>query len=111
MEQYWDLIQARVCRKCVDGDGRGHCLLPATEPCALRESLPEIIRIARETESGTYEDSVNALRSQICDRCSHQLNDGTCRKRDRLECALDRYYVLVLDVLDDVRTGTFWAIP
>lgn len=110
MEQYWDLIQARVCRKCLDGDGRGNCLLPATESCALRDSLSEIIRIARETDSGTYEDSVNALRSQICSRCSHQMNDGTCLKRDSLECALDRYYVLVLDVLDEVRAGTFRAV-
>lgn len=107
MKQYWSLIQDKVCRKCIDGDGRGNCRLPSTLSCALKESLPEIVRIARETEGGSYEDSVNALRAGICSRCVHQLGDGTCVLRSTLECALDRYYLLVLDVIDEVRLGTF----
>ncbi|MBI4418768.1 MAG: hypothetical protein HY563_08320 [Ignavibacteriales bacterium] len=107
METYWDLIQAKVCRKCMDGDGRGNCRLPRTESCGLKESLPEVVRIARETQSGTYEDFVNALRAQVCSRCRYQLDDGTCPLRTTLECALDRYSLLVLDVIDGTQASTF----
>ena len=39
MEQYWNLVQARVCHKCIDGDRKGNCLLPADQSCALRDFL------------------------------------------------------------------------
>ena len=35
MEQYWNLVQARVCHKCIDGDRKGNCLLPADQSCAV----------------------------------------------------------------------------
>lgn len=103
MEQYWSLIQDKICRKCIDGDGRGNCRLPAAESCAIQEFLPQIVQTVRSVDSDSYSVYVSALRSGICAHCPGQDADGVCKKRDDLECALDRYYGLVLAIIDDVK--------
>lgn len=107
MEQYWDRIQSRICRKCIDGDGTGNCRLPQSEQCALRQFLPAIVDTVSAIDSDSYDEYVRALRSNICSQCSEQLPSGACIRRDTLECALDRYYGLVLQIIDEARAGTF----
>jgi hypothetical protein len=102
MEAQWDVMKQRICRKCIDGNGKGNCRLPMNESCALEAFFPELIRVVRNVQSSSYEDYIAALRSDICSRCDHQMPDGTCRKRVSLECALDRYYPLVLDIIEEV---------
>lgn len=104
MEEYWNLMQGRICRKCIDGDGRGNCRLPAGESCALQEFLPRIVRTVRSVSAHSYRAYVDLLRSEICALCPEQDTHGVCRKRDQLECALDRYYPLVISLIEDVRT-------
>lgn len=103
MEQFWSLIQKRICRKCIDGNGKGDCRLPAEQACAIQEFLPQIVQTVKSIDSDSYEEYVRALRSSICARCPGQGENGVCRKRDHLECALDRYYSLVLDMVEDVK--------
>jgi hypothetical protein len=43
---------------------------------------------------------VNSLRRNVCALCDEQKEDGTCRKRDQLECALDRYFPIVIEVVE-----------
>lgn len=99
----WDSIQHRVCPKCIDGNRKGDCLLLAGETCALKESFNEIVSAVSGVRSDRYEDYVVAIRSGICANCVHQDADGVCRKRNHLECALDRYLPLVIDVIDAAR--------
>lgn len=107
MENSWSVIQSRICRKCIDGDGRGNCRLPRGEQCALQQFLPAIVEIVSSLDSGSYDDYLRALRSQVCEQCREQLPDGRCLKRASLECALDRYYGLVIQVIDEAHAGTF----
>lgn len=100
---YWELLHARICHRCIDGDGKGDCRLPATEVCALKAFLPEIITTITKMQSGSYHAYVNALRNQVCSQCDGQRADGTCSKRETLECALDRYYPLVVEAIESVR--------
>ena len=100
---YWELLQARICHRCLDGDGKGNCRLPAGEECALKVFLPEIVGTITRMKSGSYHAYVNALRNQVCAHCDGQREDGTCSKRETLECALDRYYPLVIEVIESVR--------
>src|SRR3972149_2498706 len=100
---YWELLHARICHRCIDGDGKGNCRLPATEQCALKVFLPEIITTITKMQSGSYHAYVNALRNQVCSQCDAQRADGTCSKRETLECALDRYYPLIVEVIESVR--------
>ena len=103
MDQQWDAIRQKVCRKCIDGDSKGGCRLPIDETCGLEEFFPEIVQTVRSVHSDSYQDYVNALRLNICAHCEHQFANGTCRKRDTLECALDRYLPVVIDVIESVK--------
>jgi hypothetical protein len=103
MDQYWDSVRQKVCRKCLDGDGKGNCRLPIDDSCGLEEFFPEIVQTVSRMQSSSLQDYVAALRANICAHCEHQFDVGTCRKRDTLECALDRYYPIVIDVIESLR--------
>jgi hypothetical protein len=104
MNSYWETLQEKICRKCIDGNHKGDCLLPVGETCALKSLLPEIVFTVANVKSTAYEGYVHALRRNVCVLCDWQDGHGMCRKRDTLECALDRYYPLVVEIVEDVRT-------
>jgi hypothetical protein len=103
MEQYWDSIRQTVCRKCIDGDGKGGCRLPIDESCGLDKFFPEILQTVSTVRSDSYQDYVEALRANVCANCEHQFSNGVCKKRDTLECALDRYLPVVIEVIESVK--------
>ena len=103
MEQYWNVLKGRVCRKCADGDGKGGCRLPEGDSCALHVFLPEIVGVVTQARLGSFEAYVELLRKTICPRCKHQRPDGACIKRTTLQCALDRYYPLIIEVIESVK--------
>src|SRR5262249_28972176 len=103
MYQYWELIQQKICPRCLDGDGRGNCRLPSGEDCALKSFLPQIVMTVAQTQSTSMDTYVNVLRRNVCVLCDHQQANMACRKREDLECALDRYFPLVIQVIDTVR--------
>jgi len=104
MEQYWSAIQDRVCPKCIDGDGAGNCRLPLDQSCAVQEFLPQIVQSVTSIRSDRYDDYVEALRKNVCAQCTEQTPEGICRRRNSVECALDRYYGLILQVIENVKT-------
>lgn len=105
MDQYWDLIRQKVCRKCIDGDGKGGCRMPIDELCGLDQFFPEIVRTVTSVRSESIQTYVDALRLNICAHCDHQFANGVCKKRDTLECALDRYLPIIIDVIESVKTS------
>jgi len=105
MEQYWSAIQDEVCRKCIDGDGKGNCRLPLDQSCAVQDFLPQIVHTVQSINSERYEDYAAALRQNVCAYCEEQSQDGTCQKRNSVECALDRYYGLILQIIDNVKSS------
>ncbi len=107
MKTAWNLVQEKICRKCIDGDGTGNCRLPKEESCALQQYLPAIIETVQAIDWAPYETYVNALRTKVCSQCTEQDAAGACPRRDKLECALDRYFGLVIRVIDEVHAGTF----
>ncbi len=111
MDQHWDLMKQRVCRKCIDGDGKGGCRLPVDESCALDKFFPEIVETVSGVQSSSYQDYVTALRANVCKSCGHQYATGVCRKRDTLECALDRYFPVVIEVIETIRTSVAGVHP
>jgi hypothetical protein len=103
MNAYWSAIQKRVCRKCIDGDGTGNCRLPADETCPLKLHLAEIVTTVANAKANSYSAYVNSLRRNVCILCDWQSPEGTCQRRADLECALDRYHPLVVDIIEYVR--------
>lgn len=102
MELFWEPLRQRVCAKCIDGDGKGNCRLPQGEVCALEAFLPELVTIVSTVKTDSYQKYVEALRATICAQCNHQV-EGKCNKRETLECALDRYFPVVLEVIETVK--------
>ncbi len=103
IDGYWQKIQSRICKRCVDGDGYGNCHLPGTEECSLRHYLPDIIKTVSEIREEKIDAYVARLRKNVCAVCEDQTADLVCQKRNRLECALDRYYPLVIDIIETIR--------
>ena len=101
--EYWRVIQQKICPRCLDGDGTGDRRLPVGEECALKSFLPQIITTVAKTESDSIDAYIAALRRHICIFCDHQQIDLSCSKRDHLECALDRYFPLVVEIVETVK--------
>ncbi len=101
--EYWPIIQEKVCRRCIDGDGQGNCRLDLSRVCEIKAYFPRIIEIVKNVKSGEIQDYVIPLRSHVCSECSHQTSDGHCRFRDKVDCALDRYYPLVVEAIEGIK--------
>lgn len=96
----WEDVQQKICRKCIDGDGRGNCRLPVDEDCALQANFPLIVETVAKVQSPEFDGYIGALRATVCTACIHQDAQGNCWKRNRLDCALDRYYPLVVEIVE-----------
>ncbi len=99
---YWQAIQAKVCMKCIDGDGAGNCRLDPGIECALQQYLPLIVEAVNRVQSDEMSDYVRELRAITCAECSHQSRNGYCLLRKDVDCALDRYFPLVVEAIEEV---------
>jgi hypothetical protein len=98
---YEEALRTRVCVRCIDGDGRGGCRVGGPSGCPLQRYLPQVvhaIHTVRPCES--IEPYVAALRDGVCVHCSDQSPDGACTTRRDLECALDRYFPMVVETVE-----------
>ena len=103
VEEYWDALREKVCLKCVDGDGKGNCLIAKGTDCALKVFLPQILEAVSSVQSSSMVPFEERLRSRICAHCIHQNPAGVCAVRDDVDCALDRYYPLIVQVIEETR--------
>jgi hypothetical protein len=105
MDPYWEAVRLKVCRKCIDSDGHGNCRLPSEETCGLEVFFPELVATVNAVQSDSYDGYLKALRQNICAHCEHQSAEGMCRKRDSLECALDRYFPMVVEAIEAIKVA------
>jgi hypothetical protein len=104
-EQYMQAIRAKVCTKCIDGDGFGNCRLDPAIECALLQHLPLIVEAVSRVTSEEMEDYVRELRAITCAQCSHESINGYCMLRKEVDCALDRYFPLVVEAIEEVNAA------
>lgn len=102
-------IRRKVCSVCIDGlfDAKGRfisCGLGAGRICPLERYLPEVIEAVESIDSPRIADYIDVLREKVCTQCE-QSENGICELRLRADCALDRYFVLVAEAIDEVRSG------
>lgn len=102
-QEYWEALQARICVKCVDGDTKGNCLIGRERGCALKVFLPHILDVVNSVYSPSIIPYADQLRSKICAMCIHENPSGGCTVRDEVECALDRYFPLIVEVIEELR--------
>jgi len=102
-QEYWEALQARVCAKCLDGDGKGACFIAQDRECAMKKYFPQILEAVNSMYSPSITPYVEQLRSRICAACAHQTPAGVCTLRNEVECALDRYFPLIVQVIEEVQ--------
>jgi len=98
-ERYLHEIRQKVCRKCIDRTASGLCVNPTFDSCAINRYLPEIIDIVLTAPGDDLGAYVAKLRERVCSICEHQSPGGRCDMREDLECALDRYFPLVIEAV------------
>lgn len=108
MQEYLEAIRHQVCSVCIDGlfDGKGQfvqCGLPADRTCPIEVYLPEVIELVQAIESPLMEPYFEVLREKICNECL-QAEDGVCELRLKADCALDRYFILVVGAIEEVES-------
>ena len=104
-QPYWQAIRAKVCAKCIDGDGFGNCRLDPAIECALKLYLPLIVEAVSRATSDDMEGYVRELRAITCAQCSQQSVNGYCLLRKEVDCALDRYFPLVVEAIEEVNVA------
>ena len=102
-DEYWQAVSAKVCVKCIDGDSNGHCRIGDERECGLNTHFPKIVETILAVESERLEPYLHALRQNVCADCLHQSTDGTCTVRTQVDCPLDRYFPMIIDVIQGVR--------
>ncbi len=105
-EQVWEGLRGRVCVKCVDGDGRGQCRIARGTACTIKEHFDKVLVAVNSVFSPSIEPYEEQLRRSVCSTCSHQDSAGVCSLRDAVECALDRYFPLIVEVIEDTQLRT-----
>ena len=101
-QKYLEEILARVCPRCVDGDGKGGCLLPRGIECRVKEFFPTVLDLVSSVRSTSMEPYEAALRGSVCGTCVSQSSDGRCALRDDVDCALDRYFPLIVQAVEEL---------
>lgn len=102
LDEYWEEIERRVCRKCIDSDGYGICRLTDAEECGLKVHLPQMVETVLSVKSDNLEVYIEALRRNVCANCKNQSPDGKCMFRAQVDCGLDRYFPIVVEAIEEV---------
>ena len=102
-QEYWEALQAKICSRCLDGDGKGECLISREYFCAMKTHLPLIVDAINSVYSQSMEPYEEQLRKTVCANCVHQSMAGECALRDDVECALDRYFPLIVQVIEETQ--------
>jgi nucleotide-binding universal stress UspA family protein len=102
-ERYLLAIREKICTKCIDRTSAGICAASTFESCAINRYLPEIIDIVLTTGGNNLGAYTARLREKVCSVCQHQSPDGRCDLRDDVDCALDRYFPLVIEAIQEVK--------
>lgn len=100
LEKLWEDVELAVCRVCFD-HAQGQCRIGQAGRCALKSHFGSVVDAISSVTSATYPPYVKALRTGVCDECEHQIEGGRCTRRERVECALDRYYPLIIDAIEE----------
>jgi hypothetical protein len=104
LKDYENAIRAKVCAVCIDQSSDGTCALTNDTDliCALQSMLPIVVETIRGNPEADSEHLHQALRDNVCKLCRED-ERGNCRLRDEINCALDRYFPLVIETVEEIR--------
>ncbi len=98
-ERIENALRERICTVCVEAAADGCCGLPAGVACPLLSRLDDVIAVVADRSAPNIDPYIARLREIVCETCETD-ERGNCRRRNRLECALDMYFPLVIEVIE-----------
>ncbi len=104
MDKYIKALKQNICSICVDSSEKGACTLNAKETCAVELFFPQILEIIHGTNSGSLIEMQAKLKENVCKKCRIQEN-GNCYLREDANCSLDRYFPLIVEIIQKVDLG------
>ena len=105
-----NIVRSRICKVCTERTLHGQCGLEEPPSCALLRLFPQVARAIRTVRSDDIQEYIDAIRRNVCSVCAEQAKDGSCEARQRVQCALDAYLILVVDAIEEA-TGKTFAKP
>ena len=99
------------------GSHRGWELRPGTPSvCALFRLFPQVAKAIQSVQSDEINDYIQAIRPNVCSVCNDQAPTVVCETRHQVQCALDAYLLLVVDVIEEAtgknfRPSSFGSLP
>jgi hypothetical protein len=103
LSEYSQAVSATICAKCIDGNGDGRCRINGEQECSVIAHLPKIVETVFSVESDRLEPYIQALRENVCATCQYQGVDEACTVRNNVDCALDRYFPMIVEILQETR--------
>jgi hypothetical protein len=104
MNKYKTALKKHVCTICCDSDEKGRCTLNENEVCAIDLYSDEIVDIIHQNNEKPFEEIQKVLRNKICSKCKTGSKD-CCNLREDANCSLDRYFYLIVDIVNKVDLG------
>jgi len=101
------IVRDRICRVCSDRTADGNCGLEQPSACALFRLFPQVANAIQSVHSDDITDYIQSIRQGVCSVCHDQAGDGTCETRSQVQCALDAYLLLIVDVIEEATGKTF----
>ena len=105
MQKYIKAVENNICKMCIDSDDNGNCVLTDEEKCAVQLYLPEIVNIVHEINSDNYDMIHKRLKQVVCASCQSRDAEGNCYLRENANCALDRYFNVIVETIKKVDSG------
>lgn len=92
-------LRDRVCSNCYATTPHGECNLRNRAQCPLFARLDEVIEIVGSVRDYSTEPYMDRIRGIFCSTCMQQAN-GHCARRDRLDCSLEIYFPLIVEIIE-----------
>ena len=107
------IVREKICAVCSERTVAGGCDLEDPSSCALFRLFPQVAKAIQSVDSDEIGDYIQAIRKDVCSICTEQAADGSCALRRQVECALDAYLLLIVEVIEAATGKNFnrWSIP
>ncbi|MBN1302333.1 MAG: hypothetical protein JW995_14040 [Melioribacteraceae bacterium] len=102
LSKYIEALRENVCAICVDSSEEGECTLTEKEVCAIEIYFSRILDIIHSDQADDIDLLTDRLRKEICEKCRASVGKDKCYLRDDANCALDRYFPLIVETVRKV---------
>ncbi len=95
----WNAVREAVCTRCPEGSRDGACGLDAEDHCRLRQHMPVLVELVRDTRALSLVDYLQELRTIACARCGYEAPEGRCGRPDDVLCAVETQFPLIVETI------------